>query len=305
MRFLPILLLVAIALSGCGGVPQDHNFTVADDAPSKTDAYKGDGYDLRVRVVDENGTPIQGAAVVMFTMSDSFGGSASATEDGGRVVAWWEAEFTTYETVAGLRTNAEGWVEADLQPNSHIHVGAGDVDGMTTEVRANVALNGGGQSGAITIPLYPETVTYSMPVVFGNHAGSAGVMQGQHEAYKIPFSDDAERGKAYADRVYSLEASTTWTNDLQQGADLHIAIGSDTSMHWTGADKQQYVNDGSHTEKVIVTSIDLDGYRSDLAARGYHAHLITDWVALSFDGLDATIDVTAQLKGSNISINNN
>ncbi len=306
MRFLALLALTIIALSGCGGVPTEQTFTVPDDAPATTDAHTGDGYDLRVYVKDENGTPVRGAAVVLFSMKDAFGGtveaSASAGEEGARTVAFWEAEFTQYDTVAGLRTNQDGWAEADLKPNSQIHVAAGDADGLTTEVRTNVALGGGGQSGSIHITLYPETITYSYNVNFGNHAGTGGVMAGQREAYEIAFSDDGQSAKAYRNRIYDLEATATWTNGLQQGADLHIGIGDASSTRWTGADKQQYVNDGTHTETVKVTSVDLDDNRADLAAAGYHAYIITDWVSLGFSGVDVTIDVTATLKGSNIRI---
>lgn len=307
MRLLALLAITTIALSGCGGVPTEQRFTVPDDAPKSTDAYTGDGFDLRVQVTDQNGTPIRGAAVVLFTMADSWGGSAyasaSAGQDGARAVAFWEAEFTQYDLVAGLRTDAEGWAEADLPPNGQIHVAAGDVATMTTEVRLNVAVGGGGQSGAVTIPLYPETISYSFDASFGNHANVAGIGAQQQEAYRIAFSDDAALSKAYTSRIYNVEASATWTNDLTQGGDLHIGVGDDLDARWIGSDTQQFVADGTHTETVSVTSSDLDGERRDITERGYHAHLITDWVTLSFDGLDARIDVTATLKGSNIRIN--
>ncbi len=306
MRILAPLVILVIALAGCGSVPTETTFTVPEDAPASADTYTGNGYDLRVRVEDQNGTPLQGAAVVVFTMGGVFGGGASAEasagEGGARAVAFWEAEFNNYQTIAGLRTNSEGWASVQLEPNVAVHVAAGDVHGMTTEVRTHVSVGSGGDSGSITVPLYPETVHYSLAVNFGNTAGSLGLRPGSDEAYAIPFSDDSVFSEAYRNRVYDLEATIMWTNGLEQGADLHVGIGDSDEVRWVGDDDQQYVNDGSHEETVTVSSADLDGQRSELAHTGYHAYVITDWVSLGFNGVDVQIEVTANLKGSNIRI---
>ncbi len=311
MRLIALVAFASFLLAGCGTIQQDQSFTVADDAPSDADAYTGDGYTLRVHVVDENGTPVQGAAVVFFTIDDGWTGEgaaeaeASSGEGGARAssVAFWSFSFASYEMVAGARTNADGYASADLPPGGSIHVAAGDAEGLTTEVRMNVMKGAGGEDGTIEIALYPQFITYTMDVTMGNHVGTAGIITRPNEAFRLEFSDDTGLDQAYRDRILHMQLDATWTNAMDEGADLFVGIGGESQARWLGDDQQQMVFDGEHTETVTATSSDLDGHRQELAERGYFGYLFTDWASLSFDGLPVQLGIEAELKGSNIQIN--
>jgi hypothetical protein len=299
-------MVIAFVLAGCISESSDKTFTVPDDAPRSEDAYTGDGYDLAVQVVDIDGNPISNAAVVYFTGGTS--GSASASADfecngnactGGSV--FWATDVGSYDTVAGVRTGANGTVVVDVKPNAGIHVAAGDVEGMTTELLADVTAGRGGSGGQVTIVLYPATIEHRFTVIMANDAGRAGAMQGSYSSFPMAFSDIDTRHAAYEARIWGLQTSIAWTNGPSSAADLYVGVGSAEGPQFTGEDREN-ITPGTHSETLQLSPGELDGQRADLVSSGYHVQTMTDWVSLGFNGVPVDVTVTADLKGSNIII---
>lgn len=306
MRFILALTIPALVLAGCMGEPADTHFTVPEDAKSFQDTHTGDGYDLRIRVTDANGTPVPGAAVVWFTGGDglvAFSGSGSIGPGGPRGEGSSSISFrqSGADMLAGGRTNADGTATADLKPGRSVNVAAGDAARFTTEVRFNVAVGGGGDSGTITMVLYPERVAISQSVTMGNHLGRTPYMAGQGESFPLLLAHDAGLDAELRSRIETILVDATWENVAGSGADLYVGLSSDpTNVRWEGDDNQQYVMDGRHTESILVE--DAGGARDEFATRGVHVFLLTHWISGGMDGVPVELGGEAVLKGSNVVI---
>lgn len=306
MRLLALPIICTLLLAGCSGPSPDRVFTVAEDAPSEEDAYTGDGYELKVRVVDQDGTPIQGAAVVYFADGEDFfeidfGASGGATGSGADAAVYYKADFNGYDALAGVRTDSAGMVAVDVEPGLDLNVAAGDVDGMTTEVLPNIAAGSGGGSGTVEIRLYPDTISFTFDVAAGNEVGRAGLMQGTAQVFPVQFSDN-DHAEAYQARLHGFDLSATWTNGLDQGADFYVGAGTQNDLLWEGADEQQVPMDGEHTETLHVDDDALYAPMSSIGENGLFLYLMTDWVSLGFGDIPVSITIDAELKGSSIVI---
>lgn len=305
MRFLVLAVFASLLLAGCSGSPPDRHFSVAEDAPAEVDSHVGDGYDMRVRVTDQDGAPVEGAAVVFFdSLSTTLeGGSVSGTVTPWGATTEANVGFTISEQtlVAAARTDSSGEAVADLPPGGSIHVAAGGLDGLTTELRESVAVGSGGQTGTISFTLYPDQISHTFEVTMGNMVGRAGIAGTPSEAHAMVLSDDAALQEAYADRIFSFDVLAGWSNDPMVGAaDIYLGAGDDTEVHWEGTDRDQF--DFENEEVLQVAASDLNGHRAALSDAGYHVHLMTDKVAASWSGLPVTLTVDAELKGSHIII---
>ncbi len=303
MRLLVLAVFASLLLAGCSGPAPDRHFTVAEDAPAEVDGHVGDGYDLRVRVVDQAGQPVAGAAVVYFASSTTTIGEASAE---GMASPWGASggasfEFTISDdnVVAAARTNSAGEAVADLPPGGSIHVAAGGVSGLTTELREAVAVGSGGDGGTIAFTLYPETISHTFEVAMANTVGRAGIGGTPSDAHPIVWSEEFH--DEYAARILSFELVGTWENDPMVGAaDIYLGAGGPDDVLVEGNDRNQF--DFSNEETLSVAASDLHGHRPSLIDAGYHVHLMTDKAAVSWSGLPVTLTVEAQLKGSNVVI---
>lgn len=309
----PILLastLLLATLAGCTGGGGDQFFTVPEDADPHQDAYTGDGYTLRVRVTDLDGTPIPGAAVVFFTGgvrsvgSGEISGSAdaapgSASSSGG---VFWEASVQDYDLVAGARTGADGMASADLEPGRSIHVAAGDVDGMTTEMLESVSIGSGGGSGTVSLALYPAQRTIVFDAAADSFAGQAGLGDAAYQNVAIPFDGDADRDAGFHHRLETVRIAMTWENLPTQAGDLFVGLAAGDNRPFLEGHDDRDIDAGQKTEHLEAFADDLQGRHADLAQRKAHAAAMTDYAAGGIDGLPLAFEVEATFKGSDIVI---
>lgn len=268
--FLAIALALAPAtlLAGCVSCPSGPPVTARGIGPG-TDARAGlAGFTLAVRVVADDGAPIEGAGVVVYWSGDGvsgWGGDVVLVDERGERVVVVASPGETPRSPAPdrthrLRTESGGEVVARVPASRVVGVVAA-AEGFTEEWIPALATGESSARDAIEVRLYRASLNVTIDGTWGG-PGAASTAAATRSAYAwdpapLPFGEgDAQRG--YVQRVASLSARISWTNAPTSIADLGIGMGPSEDDPSFVADDADEAAPGAHEESF---SLDADALR--------------------------------------------
>lgn len=275
---------IFVVLSGCtSGFEGPRDFTVPRDAPD-TAAQEGvpEPYSLTIEVRANwtQGEPLSGAGVVFFV---------TQTEEVSSGVFWRDLR-TTYQPLAGARSNSAGEATGRLAPNQAINVAVGDVAGYTTEVRMRVVLGGPGESGRIVVPLFRTELPINVSATLDSNFAVPEPLPGATPVWQsvpVPFHEQPEAQAGYLARLTEVAATLAWQNTPTQYGDLYagVAVG-DERPALTGPDALQLPTDAMNEETIEADASELSDLREAYLSEGaLSLAALTDSAALSLNGL--------------------